>query len=117
MSEPRNTPDYDPSPGGSTDWEMHPATPDRKLPRWFWIMVIVMGLAIVGMRAVGAAEPYVITLTYQGNDYDHVQRTHFVLGDPPFIYDDKTACDIAIVRVRIHLSGARPQCTPHYTTR
>lgn len=96
--------------------EFHPATPDRKMPRWFWVMLAVALLSIVGISiaryAHGAQEPHVITVYFAGKDYDHVQRVHFVLGTPPMVYESKLTCDIAITRVRVHLSGARLQCNP-----
>ncbi len=96
--------------------EFHPGYPDRKLPRWFWIMLVVMALAIAGMSLARAEEgvPHVISLYYRGAAYDHVQRTHMVLGDPPWVYESRETCAVAIPRVRVHLSGVTLQCTPHY---
>ncbi len=80
-----------------------------------WLAFVLPGLCLLAIgiaRADEPARPYVITVVYHGKDYDHVQRTHFTLGQPPVVYESKVACDIAITRVRVHLSGAKLQCNP-----
>ncbi len=82
-------------------------------------MAIVIGMTVVGfaagwwaMKAANAAERigrWEITLLYSGKDYDGVSRTFRTLGEP---FDSKTACDVAITRVKILVSGARLRCDP-----
>lgn len=123
MSEHRDEPERanDPRSGSYIHPEFLqyvPAEPDRKLPHWFWVMLGALFLAIAGMSiaryALAAEGPHVITVYFAGKDYDKVQRTHFVLGvnGAPAIYESRETCNIAITRVRVHLSGARLQCNP-----
>lgn len=99
------------------DWEFRPAAPEPPTYFWWIFLVVVFGIILLSIGIARAdTGPHVITVYAPGKDYDQVRRTHFVLGDPPFVYDGKTACNVAIVRVRVHLSGARLQCNPHYPT-
>lgn len=96
---------------GSHHWAFVPADPDRRLPRWFWVMLIAMALTVVGISVARAAEVpgrWEITLFHAGKDYDVVARTHRVLA----VYDSREECRNAIVRVRVQVSGARLVCNP-----
>ena len=79
--------------------------------------VVVAGLLILSIAVARAAEPasrpYEITLHYAGKDYNRVQRTFITL---PAVYESKEACKVAIVRVRVAVSGARLVCTPAFPT-
>ncbi len=113
MSEPRDTHDWERSLGGSIQWDMQPANPEgwRGLP-WATISMVAAGflLLVIGMaRAAESPDRWQITLFHAGKNYDHVERTHFVLSGP---YESREACKVAIVRVRVMVSGARLQCTP-----
>lgn len=98
---------------GSTVWRAVPERHDNP-PRylwWVWI-VVVLGLLMVTVGIARAAEPgtrpYEITLHFPGTDYDKVSRTHYTLA----VYESKEACRVAIVRVRVAVSGARLRCNP-----
>lgn len=123
MSEPRHEPDPANDPRSGTFHhpeflQFVPAEADRTLPRWFWVMLAVMALSIVGISiaryAFAAEGPHVITVYFAGKDYDQVRSTQIVLGvnGAPAIYESRETCNVAITRVRVHLSGARLQCNP-----
>lgn len=82
--------------------------------RLIWLAFVLPGLVLLAIGIARAAEPahrpHVITLLFPGSAYDLVGRTSLTLGREP--YDSKTACDIAIVRVRVAISGARLRCDP-----
>ena len=106
MSEPRDPHDWERSLGGSIQWDFHHATPDRRLPRWLWIMLGACVLVIAGISIARAAEipgRWEITLFYSGKDYDFVSATHRVLAT----YDSREECRVVIARVKVHVSGAR----------
>lgn len=118
MSEPRIEAERPADPRQGT---IHPPIPHellcanpegwRGLP-WATISMVAAGflLLVIGMaRAAELPGRYEITLFHAGKNYDHVERTHFVLSGP---YESREACKVAIVRVRVMVSGARLQCTP-----
>ncbi len=112
MSEPRDThDDHERTLGGSIEWDLHPAKPDRRVDRWLWVMIGVCILIIAGISIVRAAETsgrWEITLFYAGKDYDLVTQTHRVLAT----YDSREECRVMITRVKVHVSGARLVCAP-----
>ena len=84
--------------------------------RMIWLAFLVPGalLLLIGIARAAepepASRPHEITLHFAGKDYDAVQRTHMAL---PAVYESRETCNIAIVRVRVQISGARLVCTPH----
>ena len=92
------------------DWEFRPANPEP--PRYLWLIfamvVVSVGLLLIGIAR--AADFYVITVYQSGKHYDETRPTHFALGG--VVYESKVACDVAITRVRVHLSGVKLQCNP-----
>lgn len=97
--------------------------PARRTRRVNIVLAVVIGAAAV-LVAIGlaraaepASRPHVITVHFAGKDYDHVSRTHLVLGNPPVTYASRETCAVAITRVRVAVSGARLVCTPAETGR
>lgn len=78
---------------------------------WHWVApaLIIIGCIAIARGVIGAERPgkYEITLLYSGKDYDSVSRTFRTIGEP---YDSKVACEIAITRVKVMVSGARLRC-------
>lgn len=79
-----------------------------RLSSWVIIAIIAVGL-IGGVQGAERLGKYEITLLYSGKDYDSVSRTFRTIGEP---YDSKVACDVAITRVKVLVSGARLRCDP-----
>ncbi len=114
--------DPDPPYTGSTQWDLHPAEPDcRRVDRWIlataWGAAFGCFLFVAWVSLAHAAEvprPHEITLHFKGKDYDKVRRTHLTLGvnGKPAIYESYETCKVAIVRVRVAVSGARLVCRP-----
>ena len=121
MTDPRQDARQSDDPRSGTHYhpeflQFVPATPDRRLPRWFWIMLAVAALLIAGMSIARAAEvpgKWEITLYHKGANYDAVERTHRVLAT----YDSRAECQVMITRVKVHVSGARLVCAPAETRR
>jgi len=86
------------------------AKPDRSIPRGVWIVVAAALLIVAGIAIARAAETparWDMTLFHVGKDYDLVSATHRVLAT----YDTREECLVMITRVKVHVSGARLQCT------
>lgn len=103
--------------------EFDPPQPEPPTYFWWIFLVVILGVIMLSIgyaRGDEPARPFVITLYLPGQhydvgkEYDPNRRTHFVLGvdEKPVVYQSKVACDVAITRVRVHLSGARLQCNP-----
>lgn len=93
--------------------EFDPPQPEPPTYFWWIFVLVILGITMltIGIARADQPRPYVITLYMPGQHYDENRRTHFVLGD--VVYETKVACNVAITRVRVHLSGVRLQCNPH----
>lgn len=95
--------------------EFDPPAPEPPTYFWWIFVLVVLGIVMlsIGIARADEPRPYVITIYLAGKDYDENRRTHFVLGDPPVVYESRETCLVAITRVRVELKAARLQCNPH----